>query len=80
MEAEAMDAQRIIDIIEELRLLARAQPTQKPLLHRAARALEDHLPAAEKKVARGRYGGRAMPPPFAKPAERQFETVQIDLL
>ena len=64
-----MDAQRITDIIEELRLLARAQPTNKPLLHRAARALEDQLPPTERKAFRGRYGGRAMPPPFAKAAK-----------
>lgn len=60
-----MDAQRVMDITDELRLLARHEPRWKPLLHRAARALEDQLPPIEKKAARGRYGGR-MPPPFAR--------------
>jgi hypothetical protein len=75
-----MDAQRIADLTEELRLLARHEPRWKPLLHRAARALEEHLSPIDRKAIRGRYGGRAMPPPFAKPAERRFETVQTDLL
>jgi len=61
-----MDALRVADITEELRLLARHEPRWKPLLHRAARALEDQLPKAERKAIRGRYGGR-MPPPFARP-------------
>ena len=74
-----MDTQRIQAITDELRLLARHEPRWKPLLHRAARALEDQLPKDAQKALRGRYGGR-LAPPFAKPAIDRQEATQTALL
>lgn len=72
-----MDSQRIYDITDELRMLARHEPRWKPLLHRAARALEENLPADLKKVAKGRYGGR-LAPPFTRPNPIQRRPERVD--
>jgi hypothetical protein len=63
-----MDAQRVRDLTDELRLMARAKPAWKPALHRAARALEETLPTDDRKALKGRYGGRAMPGAFRRSA------------
>jgi hypothetical protein len=75
-----MDAQRVRDLADELRFLARAKPAWKPVLHRAARALEKTLPIDEQKALKGRYGGRAMPGAFARPVAVAEKAEQSALL